>query len=240
MEITPKKIYWTTFGLSAIGIGLYPLAFLSSGFRKSGFFSVKSRELLANPFYISAFYTHISLGGIALLTGWSQFIKSWRNKYRKLHRFLGYIYVTSVLGSSITGLIVAVYSTGRKPAAIGFGALAVSWFISNLKAFFQIRKGKVKEHERWMIRNFALTFSAVTLRVYLPILLAKKTGIVKSLQIASWLCWVPNAIIAEIYIQSQYDGKESKSIIKSKKKQQMGSAKESISSEAQILERKSQ
>jgi len=189
---------------------------------------------------MTAFYTHISLGGVALLTGWSQFIKSWRNKYLKIHRFLGYIYVTSVLGSSITGLIIAIFSTGKKPATIGFGMLAVSWFISNIKAFFGIRKGKVKEHEKWMIRNYALTFSAVTLRVYLPILLGNGTGIVKALQIVSWLCWVPNAVVAEIYIRSQYGGKEANSRTKIKKKQQIGSAKGSISSETQIRERISQ
>ena len=203
---TKEKLLWILFGFSAIGVGLYPISYLFLNSRKHGLLSSKSRELVANAAYVTAFYIHIVLGGITLLTGWSQFIKSWRNKHPTFHRVLGYVYVIAVFVSSISGFIIALFSSGGTVAAIGFGILAVLWFTSNLIALLKIKRGIIKEHQKWMIRNYALTFSAVTLRIYLPILLASGHDIALALQIVSWLCWIPNVMVIEIYIQSRYDG----------------------------------
>lgn len=49
-----------------------------------------------------------------------------------------------------------------------------------------------------MIRNFALTLAAVTLRNELPFMLfALHWPFPRSYITVSWLCWVPNALIAE-------------------------------------------
>ena len=47
-----------------------------------------------------------------------------------------------------------------------------------------------------MIRSAALTFAAVTLRVYWPFLfmtLGEEVGYT----LVAWLCWVPNLVVAE-------------------------------------------
>ena len=202
---TKENLLWILFGFSAIGVGLYPISYSFLNFRKSSLLQHKTRELIANAAYVTAFYIHITLGGITLLTGWSQFIKSWRYRYPTFHGVLGYVYVISVFVSSISGLMIAPFSSGGAVAAIGFGALAVWWFISNLVAFLKIKKGIINEHQKWMIRNYTLTFSAVVLRICLPILLATGHSIMLALQIVSWLCWVPNVVVMEIYIQSRYN-----------------------------------
>ncbi len=203
MEQKQKLLYFF-FALFCIGVGLYPLAYLSSGFREQGVLDSKSQKLLMSNAYLAAFYLHISSGALALLTGWSQFLKSWRNKHLRFHRYLGYLYVTSVFISSIAGFIIALFSTGGTIGAVGFGILAVLWFITNLLAVANIKKGKVKEHEKWMIRNYGLTFSAVTLRIYLPILLMIGLDIAQGLQIVAFLCWIPNIMATEAYIQRKY------------------------------------
>jgi hypothetical protein len=48
-----------------------------------------------------------------------------------------------------------------------------------------------------MIRNFALTFAAVTLRLYLPPVLIVGLPFAMSYAIIAWLCWVPNLLVAE-------------------------------------------
>lgn len=200
---TPQAVHnvlWVLFALAAIAIGFYPFAFASAGFRNNGLLSSKSYELRTNPLYLTAFYIHISCGGLALLTGWSQFIKSWRNKHLMFHRYLGYAYVISVLISSITGFIIALYSSGGVVASVGFGMLAILWLLTDLYAFLTIKQRKFKEHEQWMMRNYALTFAAVTLRIYLGILI-RPLAIELTLQIVSWLCWVPNIVIVEAYIR---------------------------------------
>ena len=52
-----------------------------------------------------------------------------------------------------------------------------------------------------MIRSFALTFAAVMLRIYLP--LAQVAGIPfdVSYPVISFLCWVPNLLVAELLLQ---------------------------------------
>ena len=203
---TKEKLLWTLFGVVAIGVGLYPLTYTFLNSKTTGLLASKKKKLVADIAYMTAFYIHITFGGMALLTGWSQFIKSWRNKHLKFHRSLGYVYVISVFISSISGFIIALFSSGKIVAIIGFAALAVLWFTSNLLALIKIKKGMIREHQMWMIRNYALTFSAVTLRIYLPIVLAGGGSIVLALQIASWLCWVPNLLSAEIYIHRRCGG----------------------------------
>ena len=53
-----------------------------------------------------------------------------------------------------------------------------------------------------MIRNYSLTFAAVTLRIYLPLLttFAFNGEFIPSYHIVAWLCWVPNIIVAEVII----------------------------------------
>ena len=56
-------------------------------------------------------------------------------------------------------------------------------------------------HERWMIRSFALTLAAVTLRIYLPIGVTLNNGeFTFPYTIIAWACWVPNLIVAEIFL----------------------------------------
>jgi len=61
-----KKILWILAIVLAISIGLYPSIYFFMD-RKFGLLSSKSEELLANVIWNSAFYTHIILGGIALI-----------------------------------------------------------------------------------------------------------------------------------------------------------------------------
>ena len=57
-----------------------------------------------------------------------------------------------------------------------------------------------------MIRSFALTFGAVTLRLQLPLAgYLGATGVIPSdfvwsYQYIAWLAWVPNLIVAELFI----------------------------------------
>ena len=54
-----------------------------------------------------------------------------------------------------------------------------------------------------MIRNYSLTFGAVTLRIWLPLFIVL-FGIERfefSYAIIAWLAWVPNLILAELFIR---------------------------------------
>jgi hypothetical protein len=49
-----------------------------------------------------------------------------------------------------------------------------------------------------MVRNFALTFAAVTLRFYLPGSVAAGIAFELAYPVIAWLCWLPNIVIAEL------------------------------------------
>jgi len=216
-----KNLLWAPFAFLAIRWGLYPLSFSSSDFREHSFLAVKPEEIRTSTAYLTCLYIHITFGGIALLTGWSQFIKPWRRSHLSIHRFIGYINVISVLIGSIMGFIISFFSNGGTITALGFGLLGVLWFRSNLNAFLNIKQGKIKEHEKWMMRTYALTFSAATFRVYNPIFLANGFDYVLVEQINSWICWVPNAIVIELFIRSRRSGKERKPMVKSEQKDEL-------------------
>src|SRR3954470_11037390 len=107
-----NRTLWIIFVGLSILIGLYPLAYLSAVIRSHGFLNTKPSELLQSKMYLTVFFSHISFGGLALLTGWSQFSAQLRSRYLNLHRSVGKIYVISVLLSSIAGFTIAFFATG--------------------------------------------------------------------------------------------------------------------------------
>jgi len=113
----------------------------------------------------------------------------------------------SVLICSSSGFSIAYYSSGGIIAAFGFGVIAVLTFVSNVFAFVSIKNRKIKEHQKWMMRNYSLIFAAVTLRIWLPTALLFGATIEQALMIISWVSWIPNLLGMEIYIRNQNDGK---------------------------------
>jgi hypothetical protein len=67
-------------------------------------------------------------------------------------------------------------------------------------AYRMIRLRKIAAHRRWMIRNFALTYAAVTLRLEMP-LLGMAFGDVLGYQLVAWVCWIPNLLVAEAIVR---------------------------------------
>jgi hypothetical protein len=49
-----------------------------------------------------------------------------------------------------------------------------------------------------MVRNFALAFAAVTLRLWLPAAVVSGIAFEDAYPVIAWLCWVPNLLAAEL------------------------------------------
>ena len=87
----------------------------------------------------------------------------------RFHRWLGRGYVTGCLIGGATGFALAAGTTAGPIATAGFGSLALVWLIATANAWRLAMRRDSTAHREWMIRSFALTFAAVTLRLYLPI-----------------------------------------------------------------------
>ena len=149
-------------------------------------------------------YAHVFGSAVALGLGPLQFVAGVRSRYLRLHRWTGRVYLgIGVLIGGLAGLYMSIHAYGGLISNGGFAVLALLWLYSGLRAYAAIRAGKVDEHRRWMIRNFALTFAAVTLRIYLPASMAAGIDFDIAYPAIAWACWVPNAIVAELLVRRE-------------------------------------
>ena len=195
-----KKVLSIIVAVMATSIGLYPFIYFFIN-RKFGLLQSKSDALLTNVFWNIEFYMHITLGGLALLIGWTQFNVKLRTNRLSLHRQIGKAYVIASLLSALAGIYIAFYATGGIIASLGFLCLGIIWFYTTLRAYIEIRNRRIDEHQKMMIFSYAACFSAVTLRVYLPLLTSYFHDFVRAYLIVAWLCWIPNIIVAYFIVK---------------------------------------
>lgn len=141
---------------------------------------------------------HVLGSGLALLLGGFQFLARIRTRRIGVHRWMGRTYLLCVLIGGIGGAVMASTADGGLAGKVGFFLLAVVWLVSGWQAYAAIRRGDIANHQVWMTRNFALTFAAVTLRLYLGVTTgAMGLEFAEVYPLVAWLCWVPNLIVAE-------------------------------------------
>ena len=163
-----------------------------------GFLEFKQDYLSITPWKI-AFYVHVFSSIFTLLAGITQFSPEILKNHRRLHRLLGRIYAWNIILINFpVGLIMAVYANGHWPSKLAFLILDSLWFWFTLKAVIAIKKGDIVRHREHMIRSYALTFSAVTLRTW-RLILSSAFDLDPQLlyMLDAWLGWVPNLLCAE-------------------------------------------
>ncbi|GGM72913.1 DUF2306 domain-containing protein [Dactylosporangium sucinum] len=160
-----------------------------------------------------AFYVHIVSAGLALAVGPFQFAKAIRRRYLNLHRWIGRTYLISIAFASASGLVMAAYSSAALVGFFGFGSLAVLWAWTSYRGYRAVRARDLASHQAWMIRSFALTFAAPTLRLWLGVLIGVQllagrcaTADVDQMfadayAAVPFLCWLPNIVVAELMIR---------------------------------------
>lgn len=143
-------------------------------------------------------YLHVFCAALALLLAPLQWRTGWRRQRPRLHRWAGRLYLTIGVGAGgLSGLALAAQAHGGAAARSGFGLLALLWLATGAIAWVRIRQGDVAAHQRWMVRNLALTLAAVTLRLMLPAAIAGGLALAVAYPLVAWLCWVPNLLAAE-------------------------------------------
>lgn len=151
--------------------------------------------------HLPMFLIHVGGGVLSLILGPWQFWSRLRNRSLSLHRWLGRLYLLAIFAGGLAGLGLAFISFGGPVAHAGFAALAAGWLVTGFMAYIRIRQGKVEAHRAWMIRSYALTFGAVTLRLWLPLLMAMGLEYPEAYVTVAWLSWVPNLAAAELYLR---------------------------------------
>jgi uncharacterized membrane protein len=163
------------------------------------------------PAVQAALYAHIVAGGLALVVGPFQFLRGLHDRHRGVHRLIGRTYLAAVAVGGLSGLVLAPVSEAGLAGFFGFGTLAVLWLVTAGRAYRAIRRADVAGHRAWMMRNFALTYAAVTLRLWLGVLIAVQvlpeggidagTAFANAYAVVPFLAWLPNLVVVEWLIR---------------------------------------
>jgi uncharacterized membrane protein len=193
MNTKLSKGLWGLSAFLSVGVALFSYRLLAPD-------PFVGPEVLANHFARPWLFVHAGFAATALLVGPFQFLPKLRGRRPRLHRWLGRVYVFSCLAGGASGLALAAGTAAGPVAAAGFGTLAVAWLLTTGQAFRHAVARRIAEHRRWMVRSFALTLAAVTLRIYLPFPPMMGMEFQDGYVAISWLAWVPNLIVAELYL----------------------------------------
>lgn len=168
-----------------------------------GFLQFK-KEYLDILHWKIAFYIHVFTIIFALLAGFTQFSKTILAKYKRLHRVVGKVYVYDIFLNFPIAFVMGIYANGLLPTKIAFILLDCLWFWFTFKAVAEIKKGHVSAHQEFMIRSYALTLSAVSLRFWKIVILSfVQVDPLPLYMINAWLGFVPNWLFAEWLIRKR-------------------------------------
>jgi uncharacterized membrane protein len=158
-----------------------------------------------------AFYCHITFAGLALVVGPFQFVKAIRRRNVKVHRWIGRVYIAAVAIGAVAAFVMSFVSSVGFDGFFGFGSLAVLWAWTTYRGYRAARNRDFASHQAWMIRSFALTFAAPTLRIWLGTLIGVQLFFVHGVSgaqafqnaylVLPWLCWIPNIVVAEFIVR---------------------------------------
>jgi uncharacterized membrane protein len=149
---------------------------------------------------------HASFSGLALLLTPIQFSSRIRRRWMRVHRVCGRISFGAIMIGALSGLVIAQVSYAGLNGTIGFSLLALVWLTCAVRAIAAARQGDIATHREWAFRTIAMTYAAVTLRIWLIVMIAmQRPGIAVTPEEAfdnaypfvPFLSWVPNLLIAE-------------------------------------------
>jgi hypothetical protein len=176
-------------------------------FKKNVDFLLTKLNVYHISYWRMGFYIHIFSSLFTLTAGFTQFSGYIIRNYPKVHRFAGNVYIVVLLFISGPGAwAMAFHANGGLPARASFVLLTFLWYVFTLISVYYIRKKNWTEHGHFMLRSYALTFSAVTLRFYAYMIDVMHLDIrpVEAYITLAWLSWVPNLLIAETLIRSGF------------------------------------
>ncbi|WP_457579681.1 DUF2306 domain-containing protein [Ensifer canadensis] len=192
MSRRQRVLWWVSMPICALvavvssryllGMGLRPPLIETNEFRR--------------PFLV----IHVLGSVIALMIGCFQFLPKLRRPASSLHQLTGRVYVIGCLVGGIAGVPLALGASTGTISTVGFGMLALAWIFVTVQGWRCAVERRFAAHRAWMIRSFALTLAAVTLRVYLILLDFLPVSFEDGYRAISFLCWVPNWIVAEIVL----------------------------------------
>lgn len=165
--------------------------------------------ILANAFATPFLLLHVTGGVAALLIGPFQFLTAIRTRWPTVHRATGWLYVIACAVGAPAGFMLALGTTAGPVAALGFAIPALLWPIFTGLGLLAATERRFSDHREWMLRSYAITATAITLRLMLPgsALLGFEFSV--AYPIIAWLGWTTNLALFEYHIRRTRSGTRS-------------------------------
>ena len=169
-------------------------------------FLVLKQDVVQTQPWRFAFQVHVITSSILLIAGFTQFFQIFRTRFPKIHRYGGWLYLITLIFFALpSGFILALSAAGGFPTQLCFFILCIIWSYCTLRAIYHLFKKQWLAHRNWMIRSFALSLSALSLRTWKLFLYELQPYFdwltpLHIYQLESWLGWMVNLLIAEIII----------------------------------------
>jgi uncharacterized membrane protein len=154
-----------------------------------------------------SFYTHVFSSPFVIFSGLFQFNRFIIHRLPKLHRFLGFIYIfVLIFIAAPSGFLMGLYANGSYPTQISFSVLSILWVFTTIMAYKKVKEKDYVQHGNWMIRSYALTLSAISLRFFTFLIGYFKLPIypADAYILVAYSSWIVNLIVAELLIRLRY------------------------------------
>jgi uncharacterized membrane protein len=145
---------------------------------------------------------HISAGMVALLIGPFQFSRWLRQRYLRVHRVMGKVYLIAVLCGAIAALGLSITTPDGRPWSVGLQGLILAWVTTSGMAYYAIRQRQIQVHQEWMVRSYVVTFAFVTFRILYDVPPMSHLGPINERSITDiWACWAIPLLATEVILQ---------------------------------------
>ena len=178
-----KHFYTGTLGLKQVGSEAGPPPIVANAF--------------ANPWLA----IHVIGAVLALIVGPFQFVGAIRSRWPAIHRAAGYTYLAACAVGVPAGLVLSFGATAGIVAGSGFAVLGLLTIYFTGQGFRTALARRFDEHREWMLRSYALTAAAITLRLMIPASFMLELDFTQSYRVIAWACWLTNLVIVEYYIR---------------------------------------
>lgn len=188
-----RSVPFPAFGLlslAAVAVGLWSLRYALPGMPGAAPLDNLDTDRLA-------FLAHAVSASIALLLGPLQFVGALRRHRPEVHRAVGWMSVAAISVAWAASVPMAMHAQTGPLASAGFLAAGTVWIVTAALGVVRAREHDFAAHRRWMVRCFALTAAAVTLRVQLGLSGAAGLPFELAYPVIAWSSWVPNLVVAE-------------------------------------------
>jgi hypothetical protein len=202
-----KYLLWISYAYFSFLLLLITLQYIPYN-TDVAFLRIK-QDVIGLTYYKIAFFTHVYTSIFLMVLGAFQFLFPVTVKTKKWHRLSGRLYaLLIVFFSGPSGLIMAYHANGGFISQISFIILSLLWiFFTGLAAFYAFKRNIIA-HKKFALRSFALTLSAISLRLfkYLIVFFFHPQPM-DAYRIVAWLGWSFNLLLVEVIIYWKYSKK---------------------------------